>query len=77
MIRCDVSKSEEVDKAMKQTLEEVDKIDILINNAGVVCGKPFFDMNEEEIRKTSDINCFGGLWVLKAVYATGKLRHVT
>ena len=32
---------------------------------------------DEDIKRTFDVNVFGSLWVLREVYATGKLKHVT
>ncbi len=47
-IKCDVTKGTDVKKMVEKTLEVYSKIDILINNAGVVRVGQIEDMSEEE-----------------------------
>ncbi|MBU2044079.1 MAG: glucose 1-dehydrogenase [Candidatus Omnitrophica bacterium] len=44
----DVSKEEVVEKFVKQTIEKFNKIDLLINNAGMRFRKKFLDTNSQE-----------------------------
>lgn len=60
---CDVTKSEEVYRVAKRVKEEVGKVFILVNNAGIVAGKPFLDLKDEEIRKTMEVNTMAHFWV--------------
>ena len=58
-IKCDVSKKEEVDNMVKATVDKWEKVDILINNAGVCQFKPFLELTEQEWDRTIDINLKG------------------
>lgn len=47
--------------------ERTGRVDVLINNAGVVSGKHLLDASETEIRRTFDVNTLAHYWVTKAV----------
>jgi 3-oxoacyl-[acyl-carrier protein] reductase len=55
-IKCDVSKSIEVDHLIRSTIDKFKSIDILVNNAGIVFVKKLIDTSEEEWDKTLNIN---------------------
>jgi 3-oxoacyl-[acyl-carrier protein] reductase len=55
-IRCDVSKSSEVEHLIKSTIDRFKSIEILVNNAGIVYVKRLVDTTEDEWDKTIDIN---------------------
>lgn len=58
-IKCDVSKSAEVEAAVKKVVGEFGRIDILVNNAGV-CGLALItDMTEEAWDAMIDVNLKG------------------
>lgn len=66
--RCDISNEKEVNQIVATSLEVVNKIDILINNAGIWRGhKSFLEISAEEWRKYFDINMFGTVYVTRAV----------
>lgn len=58
-IKCDVSKEDEVKEMINQTISKFGKIDILINNAGVVFDVPFFEKTVEQWKRTMDVNLLG------------------
>lgn len=58
-VKCDVSKKDEVDKMVAETIKKFGKVDILVNNAGIAQFKPFLEMTEEEWDRTLDINLKG------------------
>jgi len=66
-VKCDVTKKEEVEKMVRETIEKWGKIDILVNNAGICQFKPFLELAEEEWDKTLDINLKGYFLVAQAV----------
>lgn len=43
------------------------RVDVLINNAGVVTGKYLLDASEEQIRRTFEVNTLAGYWTTRAV----------
>ena len=55
-IECDVSKKEEVDNLIAETIKQFGKIDILVNNAGIFPFKPFLEITEEEWDKVLNVN---------------------
>ena len=67
-INCDVTKSEEVNKAVKTTLKKFNVIDIVINNAGWThVNAPMLDIDEETFKKVYDINVFSIYHMIKAI----------
>lgn len=69
-IQCDVANQESVDKAYQEILEITPKIDILINNAGIVDGSPMIEMSKEHFDKQMQINCFGAISISQKVLPT-------
>jgi 3-oxoacyl-[acyl-carrier protein] reductase len=66
--RCDVTNYGEVQKTVGKILEEYGKIDILINNAGVLQTKPFPDLTEADWDFVMNVNLKGTFNFCKAVY---------
>ncbi|MCH8296144.1 SDR family oxidoreductase [Candidatus Poribacteria bacterium] len=67
-IQADVSKFDQVQSVVQQTLEVLDQIDILINNAGIV-GKtaPLTELDESDWDAVMDVNLKGVFLCCKAV----------
>lgn len=63
---CDVSRREAVYELAERVRAEVGDIDILINCAGVVSGKPFLDLPDRKIEATFQINSLALFWTAKA-----------
>jgi len=57
--KCDVSKKSEVEQMVKTAIAKWGKIDILINNAGILQFKPFLEISESDWDKTIDVNLKG------------------
>lgn len=55
----DVSDIDDVERAGTEVLLEIGNVDILINNAGIVVGKMFWEHTAQEIERTMDINVNG------------------
>lgn len=60
----DISKRENVFEAAKQLKQEFGGVDILINNAGIVCCKPLWDLPEKVIENTYNVNILSHYWVI-------------
>uniref|UniRef100_A0A8C3N8Z6 Uncharacterized protein n=1 Tax=Geospiza parvula TaxID=87175 RepID=A0A8C3N8Z6_GEOPR len=60
---CDCSKREEVYEQADKVRKEVGDVTILINNAGILIGKKFCDLTDEDFEKTFRINFFSQVWV--------------
>jgi len=66
-VKCDVSKASEVERMIKRVLDEFGRIDILVNNSGVVTFAPFVDLAEEEWNLIMDVNLKGPFHCCKYV----------
>lgn len=58
-IKCDVSKEDEVKKMFSETIKRFGKIDVLVNNAGIVYDVPLFEKTVEQWNKTLRVNLIG------------------
>ena len=63
---CDVSKREAVYETAEKVKKEAGKVDVLVNNAGIVSGKSLLDLADEEIMKTIDVNVMAHFWMVKS-----------
>lgn len=64
---CDVSRTDDVERAISGTLDRWDRVDILVNNAGVANFAPFEEQSLEDTRREFDVNYFGCLRTTRAV----------
>ncbi len=58
-VQADVSKSEDVDRLVSQTVGALGKVDILFNNAGIGEFAPLEEHSEEMWQRTIDVNLKG------------------
>ncbi|GAB3066910.1 SDR family NAD(P)-dependent oxidoreductase [Salinicoccus sesuvii] len=63
----DVSTKEDVDRMINELDEPFERIDILINNAGIMNPTSFLDSSEADLREMMDINVFGIYHMMHAV----------
>lgn len=59
----DITDRNLVYKYAKIVKEDVGVIDVLINNAGIVCGQTFLDLPDYMIEKTYKVNILSHYWV--------------
>lgn len=59
----DVTDRKNVYKNADLVKQEVGVADILINNAGIVCGNTFLDIPDYMIEKTFQVNILSNYWV--------------
>jgi all-trans-retinol dehydrogenase (NAD+) len=64
--QCDLSDREEIADTAKRVLAEQGTVDILINNAGIVSGKPLLELSNEAIERTFAINTLSLFWTTRA-----------
>ncbi len=62
---CDVSQKKEIEKISTQIKADYPRIDILINNAGVVTGRSFLETSDAELARNVDINLMAVIWMTK------------
>ncbi len=63
---CDLSKRNEIYRTAELVLSEHGTIDILINNAGIVAGKKFMDIEDAKIEQTFAVNTMAHFWTVKS-----------
>ncbi|MGH9946257.1 MAG: glucose 1-dehydrogenase [Pyrinomonadaceae bacterium] len=63
---CDVSKPDDVQSVIDETIEKFGKIDILINNAGISWGAEPEDLSIEHWQKVIDVNLSGAFLFAQA-----------
>jgi multifunctional beta-oxidation protein len=56
------------DKIIEAAMNAFGRVDILINNAGVTCNKPFKEMSDKDWEYVHNVNLHGAYKVTKAVW---------
>jgi len=64
-VQCDVSIEEDCEHLIKQTLTTFDKIDVLVNNAGISMRALFNDADVDVLKKIMDVNFWGTVYCTK------------
>lgn len=64
-IACDVSRAEEVEKAVNETVKEFGSLDVAVNNAGIVDASPIHEKSIDEWQKVININLNGVFYGMK------------
>lgn len=59
VVKCDVSKEEEVEEMVNNVVDYFGRIDILVNNASVCRDSLFLDKSIKEFRRVLDVNLIG------------------
>ena len=67
VIKCDISKEEEVEAMINEVVDTFGGIDILVNNASVARDNLLLDKNIKEFRRVLDVNLVGTYLVSKYV----------
>ncbi len=71
---CDVADFDSVNACAKKVLEDHGKVDIVINNAGIVSDKVFWIMTPDAWSKVLDTNITGCFYVIRA-FAKSMIRN--
>lgn len=66
-IKCDVSKSKQVEKLVDKTVDRFGKVDIMVNNAGIGSSASVMEETDDNWKKVIDINLGGVFYGMKAV----------
>lgn len=71
---CDMADRAQVKSTIERTLKQQGRVDILINNAGIVNGRRLLDLSEEDIRRTMEVNALALYWTTRA-FLPGMIEH--
>uniref|UniRef100_A0A8C4N677 NADP-retinol dehydrogenase n=1 Tax=Eptatretus burgeri TaxID=7764 RepID=A0A8C4N677_EPTBU len=63
---CDISRRADVYCTAERVRAEVGEVTVLVNNAGVVAGRPLLDCPDELIERSMAVNCHAHFWMVKA-----------
>jgi len=63
--KCDVTNRNEILEVFKQIKSDIGKIDILINNAGIISGNHLLELSPEQIEATVKVNLLAHFWMIK------------
>lgn len=74
-VRLDVTSLQDVQAAVESALNQYDRLDVLVNNAGYAALGAIEELSDEEIRRQFETNCFGVLNVTRAVLPTMRERR--
>ncbi|MEA2479661.1 MAG: hypothetical protein QOJ07_1583 [Thermoleophilaceae bacterium] len=65
-VPADVAKPEDCNRLVDQTVSELGKVDVLINNAGIGTAAPATREEPDDFRRVIDINLNGSYWMAQA-----------
>ena len=68
VVKCDISKEDEVDEMFNLIEKELGGVDILINNAAIDLPNLFTNKKVEDFKRTLDVNVLGSYIVSKRAY---------
>ncbi|SKA47633.1 NAD(P)-dependent dehydrogenase, short-chain alcohol dehydrogenase family [Chitinophaga eiseniae] len=72
-IACDVSKPEDMENAVAATVAQFGRLDVAINNAGIVDASPIHEKSIEEWQKVTGVNLNGVFYGMK--YEIARMRR--
>ncbi|MFT8592168.1 MAG: SDR family NAD(P)-dependent oxidoreductase [Bifidobacterium sp.] len=64
--RVDVSQAPAVNRTAQKTIDALGGVNVVINNAGIISGRLFRELDDRSIRQTFAVNSMALFWVTKA-----------
>lgn len=64
-VQADIAKLEDIRRLFRETMERLDRLDILVANAGYSCFKPMGEITEEDFDQTYRLNAKGTYFCLQ------------
>jgi short-subunit dehydrogenase len=74
-LELDITKSDQVKKAIIHTVDHFGRLDIAVNNAGFSYIGSLEELTDEEFRKALDVNLFGTVNVIRAAMSQFRQQH--
>ena len=66
-VNADVSREDDVRRIVDETMENFGRVDVLVNNAGILEPGPIASVDSESWRRVIEVNLFGTFYCTKAV----------
>jgi NAD(P)-dependent dehydrogenase (short-subunit alcohol dehydrogenase family) len=64
---CDITRKDQVERTVRDIISEHGRIDVLVNNAGVVQVAPFENLDQEDFQDSLDIHAWGPLALIREI----------
>ena len=75
LVKLDVKSVDSINRAVQQIIDKYQKIDVLINNAGVGITGPIEELDTTEMKNNFDTNFFGPIDMIKAILPQMRLQN--
>lgn len=66
-VRCDIRDEQDIENGVRRVIERRGRIDVLVNNAGVIQVGPFENMDREDFETALDVHLWGPFRLMKHV----------
>ena len=66
-VQADITRKTDVDNLVQQVIDKFGRIDVLVNNAGILILAPLLELEEDDLDKTIDTHIKGYLYCCQAV----------
>jgi NAD(P)-dependent dehydrogenase (short-subunit alcohol dehydrogenase family) len=73
IIPCDIRNQQDVERAIRETVDSFGRLDVLVNNAGVIQVGPFESMSLQDFQTAMETHAWGSLYSMLA--AIPHMRH--
>ncbi|HEV2147077.1 MAG TPA: SDR family NAD(P)-dependent oxidoreductase [Longimicrobiaceae bacterium] len=74
-VRCDVADRDDVERMVERVLERYGRVDVLVNNAGIIQVGPLESMTVEDFEHAMAVNFFGAVHTVLAVLPGMRARR--
>ncbi|HZZ28142.1 MAG TPA: SDR family oxidoreductase [Pirellulales bacterium] len=66
-VECDVTRSRDVQRSVEKAVAQFGQLDVLVNNAGVECARPFESFTDDQWQGLLEVNLHGAIRLCRAV----------